>query len=102
MPAPSRQRIKKPTVLRVYYRLNDHLASVSTHMCSHCYTNGNALIVEGDVAKHIREDICIDMSQQALKNIVEDLQDHGLAKVTTIRDNLYKLELLQKQKERAS
>jgi len=98
MPAPSRQKTKKPTALRVYWCLYTHLEHVRTHTCSHCYTRGSALVIQGDVTAHIKS-ICTDMKQYRFSKILEDLQASDLAVCTNIRNNLYELRLLQQQKE---
>lgn len=98
MSYPSKQKIKKPTVLRIYWRLCTHLEHTRTHTCTHCYTRGNSLIIQGDVTAHIKG-ICDDMKQHDFSSIVDDLQDSELVECTHLRDNLYELKLLQQQKK---
>ena len=102
MGLPAAQKIKKPSVLRVYWRLITHYEHVKQHTCftDRCYAKGNALIMQGHVGEHIRA-LCTDINAVSVETIVDELQDSGLIVCKNLRDDLYEVELLQGRKGQA-
>jgi len=90
------QTITKPTVLRTYYRLIQHLECVKERICDHehCYARGSTLIIEDDVAAHIREIVGTTFAINQ-HTIIAELENAELATCEETRPGHFELTLLK-------
>jgi hypothetical protein len=102
MGLPTAQKIKKPSALRVYWRLITHFEHVRQHACfsDKCYAKGNTLIMQGNVGEHIKA-LCTDINAISVETIVDELEESGLIVCKNLRDDLYEVDLLQGRKGQA-
>ena len=93
----AKQKAVKPSTLRAYRSIEAHHERVKTHECNSCYTRGDSLIIQGNVAAHLN-DICASVKPLSL-DFVNELEDYEFIACINIREDIYEMKLLHSKKE---